>query len=92
MSTGISPKWAELSEMVLLVEDGKHCHWCKNMVADNNGAVLCGKEGCQFSDGERIRVWDGLACADECGHFDLDEWYSKDENYDTIVEQVKETA
>lgn len=79
----ISPKWSNFAERLLGDKDGKHCHWCKYMKSED-GEVTCTNPKSEFCDGDRIRTWDGLYCAEKCGSFELNEWYTKDENFDTF--------
>jgi hypothetical protein len=82
----ISPKWIPVAIGWLGNKDGKHCHWCKFMKSDD-GEVTCKNPDSQFCDGDRIRTWDGLWCAERCGLFELDEWYTKNENYDSFFKE-----
>ena len=77
----ISPKWSKLALSVLGDKNGRHCHWCKFMESDD-GEVHCINKDSPFCDGNRIRTWDGLECASKCGVFELDDWYTKDKNYE----------
>ena len=84
----ISPKWIPVAKGWLGNEEGKHCHWCKFKDTEE-GEVTCSNPKSKFCDGNRIRTWDGLGCAEECGFFELDEWYTKDENYDEYFKESK---
>lgn len=80
----ISPKWSKASESWLGVKDGRHCHWCRHI--DNktyDGEAHCNNPDSKFFKKGRIRSWNGTGCAEECKCFEIDEWYTKDENYDT---------
>jgi len=79
----ISPKWKPVAKGWLGNSNGKHCHWCTHMISED-GEVVCTNIKSKFCDGDRIRTWDGLGCAKECGFFKLNEWYTKDENYDAV--------
>jgi hypothetical protein len=81
MKTEISTKWKEVARGWLGDENGQHCHWCKFMKSDD-GDVTCENPKSKFYDGDRIRSWDGLYCAKECGLFELNDWYKDDKNYD----------
>ena len=86
----ISSKWSRLAESVLGDKEGKHCHWCKFIDTDTyEGEAHCQNEHSQYCDGDRIRTWDGLECADKCGFFELDEWYTDDKNYDEYFKDAK---
>jgi len=76
----ITEKWSKLANAVLGDVLGRHCHWCKFIDSDGDTARCSNKESL-FSDGDRIRTWDGLGCASECKQFELDEWYQDDKNY-----------
>jgi len=80
--TGISPKWRPAAKLWTGRSDGRHCHWCKHHVTDD-GEVTCGHPDSKYNDGDRIRSWDGEKCAVNCEYFELDDWYKRDENYDT---------
>jgi hypothetical protein len=84
----ISKKWKPVAWAWLGNKQGKHCHWCEFMDSED-GEVTCGNPESKFCDGNRIRTWDGLQCAKECGHFILNEWYTKDENYDSTFKNSK---
>ena len=77
----ISPKWAEVAISVLGDKNGQHCHWCK-YIKHEDGYSFCTHPQSKFNDDDRIRSWDGLECAKECGCFKLDDWYTKDKNYE----------
>ena len=79
----ISTKWLELAKSVLGNETGKHCHWCK-FINCYDGIAECSNPKSKFCDGDRIRTWDGLECASKCGLFEIDEWYTSDNNYEGI--------
>lgn len=87
-NTGISPKWKPVARMWLGNKDGQHCHWCKHAIFDE-GTVECGNAASKFCDGDRIRSWDGLECAKECGVFELADWYKDDKNYDKYFKDAK---
>ena len=82
----ISPKWSKLAKSVVGNKEGKHCHWCKHMKSED-GEVTCENPKSKFSDGERIRTWDGEGCANECGVFELSPWYESDKNYDKYFKE-----
>jgi len=81
MKKNISTKWSRLALSVLGDKDGRHCHWCKYMQSEE-GEVTCTNKNSPFCDGDRIRTWDGLGCASVCKVFELDDWYTNDNNYD----------
>jgi hypothetical protein len=85
----ISPKWIPFAKGWLGNKDGKHCHWCKFAEFDE-GEVTCGNPKSKFCDGDRIRSWDGLGCAEECGLFEISDWYTKDENFETTFPKESE--
>jgi len=85
----ISKKWKPVAIAWVGNKYGKHCHWCSFMDSDD-GEVTCSNPNSKFCDGDRIRTWDGLECAKECGVFELNEWYTKDENYDGIFKNNNE--
>ena len=76
----ISKKWSQIATNWLGNSEGKHCHWCRFKLSEE-GEVTCDNLKSKFCDGGRIRSWDGLDCAKECGYFEIDEWYTKDKNY-----------
>lgn len=76
----ISNKWSKVAQSWLGDKNGKHCHWCKFMKSEE-GEVTCENPKSKFNDGERIRTWDGLACAKECGVFELDKHYTTDKTF-----------
>lgn len=78
--TGISKEWSIVANAWLGNKYGKHCHWCKYMLSEE-GEVTCNNPDSKFFDGERIRSWDGLYCAEECGLFELNSWYKDDKNF-----------
>lgn len=78
-ATGISKQWEAIAESWLGEKSGRHCHWCRHMKSED-GEVTCTNKASKFCDGDRIRTWDGLGCAKECGLFELDDWYKSDEN------------
>ena len=83
----ISPKWSKFANSLFGNKSGRHCHWCRFMKS-NGGSVICVNKNSKFSDGDRIRTWDGGGCAKECYFFELDKWYTKDKNYDeTFVDR-----
>lgn len=84
----ISPKWSELAESFIGSKEGRHCHWCKH-IEIREGEASCANPKSKFNDGDRIRTWDGLDCASECHCFELDEFYTKDENYDKTFKERK---
>jgi len=77
----ISPKWSKLAESILGNKEGKYCHWCK-FINCHDGIAECSNPKSKFCDDDRIRTWDGLECASECGLFKLDDWYIDDKNYE----------
>ena len=81
MKTGISKKWIDVAKFWTGNKNGKHCHWCKFIITED-GEATCGNTLSKFCDGDRIRSWDGLDCAKQCGLFELDDWYKDDKNYD----------
>jgi hypothetical protein len=82
----ISKKWKIVAKNWLGTVTGKHCHWCRFMKSEE-GEVTCTNINSMFCDGDRIRTWDGIGCAKECGLFEINEWYTKDENYDKTFNQ-----
>lgn len=82
----ISAKWKHIAASWLGTSSGRHCHWCKYMLSEE-GEVRCGNQNSQFCDGDRIRSWDGATCAAECSVFELDEWYTCDENFDKTFKE-----
>ena len=81
MKTGISEKWKPLAKAWVGNEEGRHCHWCKHIDHDNeSGTSDCINPKSEFSDGYRIRSWDGEGCAKKCGLFELKDWYKDDKN------------
>ena len=87
--SAISPKWAKLSRFFLGLPDGRHCHWCEHSMFNGDGEVRCGNAKSIATDGERIRSWDGAACAAKCGEFRLAAHYTSDEKFE---ETFKEAA
>ena len=78
----ISPKWIPVAEGWTGNKEGRHCHWCKHKTnSEDGGEAYCGNSGSQFSNGKRIRSWDGEGCAAQCKLFEIDEWYTEDENF-----------
>jgi len=77
----ISEKWSKVAMSWLGNKNGMHCHWCKHKQSFD-GEVRCDNKKSKFCDGSRIRSWDGLACAEECGFFELEKWYTDDKNFD----------
>lgn len=77
----ISPKWSKFAEKFINCPNGQHCHWCKFMKSEE-GCVTCEHPKSKYNDGDRIRSWDGKACAEDCGYFEIDEHYTKDENFE----------
>jgi hypothetical protein len=84
----ISPKWKPVAKGWLGNSNGKHCHWC-SFAEFGDGEVTCGNPKSKFHDGDRIRTWDGLQCAKECGLFELDKWYTEDKNFDDYFKEQK---
>lgn len=82
--SGISKKWKDVARMWLGDEWGRHCHWCKFIEYDD-GCSFCKKPKSKFADGNRIRSWDGKQCAEECGLFELKDWYKDDKKYDEYL-------
>lgn len=85
----ISKLWSKLSLSLFNNIAGRHCHWCKHMISED-GQVYCQNKQSQFNDGKRIRTWDGAECAILCSYFELDEYYTKDENYNKTFKQGEE--
>jgi len=83
--TSISPKWAKIAESFLRDRTGRHCHWCKFIDLDEDTAQ-CSNEDSPYCDGDRIRTWDGLECASKCNVFELDDWYTDDKNFESLIE------
>lgn len=81
IDTGISPGWANIAKGWIGIESGKHCHWCRS-IRHNDGCSYCNNPNSKFSDGHRIRSWDGEECAEDCGVFELNEHYKDDRNID----------
>ena len=84
MKTGITPRWSKIASVWLGNGDGVHCHWCKFMKSEE-GEVVCTHPQSRFSDGDRIRSWDGRYCAEQCGYFELQDFYKDDKNLDKIT-------
>ena len=84
----ISPKWSKLAKAVLGDKSGRHCHWCKFIQSVEDGSeVHCSNKDSPFCDGDRIRTWDGQECASKCKVFELDEWYTQDENHEAYFKK-----
>lgn len=77
----ISKKWRKIASNFIGVPSGRHCHWCKHKVS-KDGDVTCGNKASPFADGDRIHSWDGGKCARGCSVFELDQWYTDNDNYD----------
>ena len=80
----ISPKWSELEEHTL-----GNCHWCKYMKSED-GKSTCTNPESVFCDGNRIRTWDGLYCAERCELFELNEWTQRMKAMTLILEITRE--
>lgn len=91
MKTGISEQWKLVAKCWVGNKNGKHCHWCKHIDHDGElGTSNCIHPKSKFNDGNRIRSWDGEACAEECGFFELQDWYKDDDNIDKYTRIYKE--
>ena len=75
----IGKKWGRFAKSWLGNVEGRHCHWCKFMKSED-GEVTCEHPDSVYNDGDRIRSWDGEECAEKCGHFELNEYYTDDNN------------
>lgn len=75
----ISSGWSKIAKNWVGNKEGKHCHWCRFAKFDE-GEVFCKNKKSKFNDGDRIRSWDGEGCADECGQFEIGQYYTDDKN------------
>lgn len=80
----ISPKWREVSQDILGIDTGRHCHWCSHIYWDREeGYQMCANPNSSFGS-ERIRDWEGLDTADLCNEFNLNEYYTDDSNHSVL--------